>query len=310
MASKRAGGVIFDHKAWLSEFRSSKNFRELRLEIMQQTLKACESFKYTLEDGSEVVFSNYESVSRDARETMLYTDEEPPGRHVKGDEDSCFKTEVIVVNADCLEEAIRLKNKGFNPAVLNMASPKRPGGGYLSGAGAQEENLFRRTNYVQHLADPEKKFDPTREWKYRIPEFSCIYSKNVFIIRASEAEGYKFLANPVPMSFLALPAYPNPTLTKDKKKLIPLIAENTKRKIRCLLSAGLYYGHDSLVLSALGCGAFRNPASHMAQLFKDVLSEGRFANRYKHISFAILDDHNARGDGNFKPFLEVFADCT
>ena len=41
---------------------------------MQQTLKACENFKYTLEDGSEVVFSNDE---RDARETTLYTDEEP-----------------------------------------------------------------------------------------------------------------------------------------------------------------------------------------------------------------------------------------
>ena len=41
---------------------------------MQQTLKACENFKYTLEDGSEVVFSNHE---RDARETTLYTDEEP-----------------------------------------------------------------------------------------------------------------------------------------------------------------------------------------------------------------------------------------
>ena len=184
------------------------------------------------------------------------------------------------------------------------------GGGYLSGAGAQEENLFHCTNYMQHLADPETKFDPTKEWKYWIPEFSCIYSKNVFIIRASEAEGYKFLANPVPMSSLALPAYSNPALTKDKNKLIPVIAENTKHKICCMLSAGLYYGHDSLVLSALGCGAFRNPASHMAQLFKDVLSEGRFANRYKHISFAILDDHNARGDGNFKPFLEVFADCT
>ncbi|PFX18639.1 Serine/threonine-protein kinase Nek6 [Stylophora pistillata] len=178
------------------------------------------------------------------------------------------------------------------------------GGGYLTGAGAQEENLFRRTNYVQHLADPDKEFDPKRKWKYRIPEFSCIYSKNVFIIRASEAEGYMFLAHPVPMSFLALPAYPNPALTKDKKTLIPVIAENTKRKIRCMLSAGLYYAHDSLVLSALGCGAFRNPARHMAQLFKEVLSEGEFANRYKHISFAILDDHNARGEGNFKPFLE------
>lgn len=308
MASKRAGRVIFDHKAWLSEFQSSKNCRELRSEIMLQTLEACKNFKYSLEDGSEVIFADHASVSKDARKTALYIDEEPPERSEKGDEDRSFKTEVIVVNADCLEEAIRLKNKGFNPAVLNMASPKRPGGGYLTGAGAQEENLFRRTNYVQHLADPDKEFDPKRKWKYRIPEFSCIYSKNVFIIRASEAEGYMFLANPVPMSFLALPAYPNPALTKDKKTLIPVIAENTKRKIRCMLSAGLYYSHDSLVLSALGCGAFRNPARHMAQLFKEVLSEGEFANRYKHISFAILDDHNARGEGNFKPFLEVFAD--
>ena len=71
----------------------------------------------------------------------------------------------------------------------------------------------------------------------------------MFIIRASEAEGYKFLANPVPMSFLALPAYPNPTLRKDKKKLIPVIAENTKRKICCLLSAGLYYGQFSQLLA-------------------------------------------------------------
>ena len=51
MASKGAAGMIFDHKAWLSEFRSSKNLRELRSEIMQQTLKASENFKYTLEDG-------------------------------------------------------------------------------------------------------------------------------------------------------------------------------------------------------------------------------------------------------------------
>lgn len=166
--------------------------------------------------------------------------------------------------------------------------------------------MFRRTNYVQHLADPEKEFDPKRKWTYRIPEFSCIYSTNVFIIRASEAEGYTFLANPVPMSFLALPAYPNPTRTKDKERLIPMVAENTKRKIRCMLSTGLYHGHDSLVLSALGCGAFRNPARHMAQLFKEVLSEEELVNRYKHISFAILNDHNARREGNYQPFLEVF----
>lgn len=295
----------FNHRKWLTEFNSSKNFRQLRTDIIQQTLQACKNFKYTLEDGTEITFSDHESVSRDARKTLLHTDESPPER--QGDK---FETKIVVVNVDCLKEAIRLKSEGFSPAVLNMASSRRPGGGYLSGAGAQEENLFRRTNYVQHLADPDKEFDPKRKWKYRLPEFSCVYSTNVFIIRASEAEGYAFLQDPIPMSFIALSAYCSPPLTKDKQRLIPQFAEKTKQKIRCMLATGLYYGHNSLVLSALGCGAFRNPPRHVAQLFKEVLSEEEFVNRYRHISFAIIDDHNARGEGNYQPFSEVFAQPT
>jgi len=183
------------------------------------------------------------------------------------------------------------------------------GGGYLSGAGAQEENLFRRTNYVQHLADPGKIFDPGRKWSYRLPEFSCVYSKNVQIFRAAESQGYAFLENPVPMSFLAVAAYPNPQCEGQKspeRKLIPAFIEKVKKKIRLMLSVGLDQGHDSVVLSAWGCGAFRNPPRHIASLFKEVLMETQLKNRYQHISFAIIDDHNARGEGNFKPFLDVF----
>ena len=222
----------------------------------------------------------------------------------------CFQHQDLVI-LDYCKRLLRLKTVIRNN-INNHEDPHFvfAGGGYLSGAGAQEENLFRRTNYVQHLADPDKEFDPKRKWTYRLPEFVCVYSKNVFIIRASEAEGYAFLSEPVSMSFLALSAYAHPPLTKDKQRLIPQVAKNTKRKIRCLLSTGLYHGHDALVLSALGCGAFRNPARHMAQLFKEVLSEEEFVNRYKHISFAIFDDHNARGDGNFQPFHEVFSESS
>ena len=123
-SSKRPDQMIFDHKAWLSEFRSSKNFKGLRMEIIQQTLEACKNFKYTLEDGTEVSFADHGSVSKDARKTTLHIDENPSER---GDEDGSYTTEIVVVKADCLEEAIRLKNEGFNPAVLNMASPRRPG---------------------------------------------------------------------------------------------------------------------------------------------------------------------------------------
>ncbi|XP_068731511.1 uncharacterized protein [Montipora capricornis] len=295
---------VFDHKKWLKEFNSSRNRKQLRMEIMHQTLEVCKNFKYALEDGTEVAFSDRNSVSKDAQKTVLHKEVSPPKRKVK---DDVFETTITVVNADCLEVAIQLKSEGFNPAVLNMASSRRPGGGYLSGAGAQEENLFRRTNYVQHLADPDKEFDPERKWTYRLPEFSCVYSTNVFIIRASEAEGYAFLPHPVSMSFLALSAYCSPPLTCNKQKLNPEVADKTKQKMRCMFATGLYYGHDSLVLSALGCGAFRNPPRHVAQLFKEVLTEKEFVNRYKVISFAIIDDHNAKGIGNYQPFFDVFS---
>lgn len=156
------------------------------------------------------------------------------------------------------------------------------------------------------MADPKKEFDPNRKSFYRLPEFGCVYSTNVFVFRASEASGYAFLPEPTPLSFLAVAAYPNPQLTPNKHELIPEVAEMAKKKLRNMFAVALIHGHDSLVLSAWGCGAFRNPPRHVAKLFKEVLSETDFLNRFKHISFAILDDHNARGEGNYRPFAELF----
>jgi hypothetical protein len=128
MASKFSGErkrvEIFDSKTWLRLFDKPGQHRPQRIEIIEGTLKACEDFKYVLPDGKEVIFGDYESISRDARKTRLYDHEEPPA---KTDDSEIFTTDIEVINCDCLEEAIRLKNKGLNPAVLNMASPKRPG---------------------------------------------------------------------------------------------------------------------------------------------------------------------------------------
>lgn len=51
-------------------------------------------------------------------------------------------TIVEVKNADCLDEALRLKLElGLNPVVLNMASAKRPGGGTLRYFSASSHSL-------------------------------------------------------------------------------------------------------------------------------------------------------------------------
>lgn len=115
---------VFDAEAWLREFRKPGQHRPQRVKIIEQTLKVCEDFKCTLPNGEEVFFGDFESVSRDAQKTRLYVD------HVKlcsRPSNETRTTNIEVVNRDCLEEAIRLQSSGFNPAVLNMASPKRPG---------------------------------------------------------------------------------------------------------------------------------------------------------------------------------------
>ena len=87
--------------------------------------------------------------------------------------------------------------------------------------------------------------------------------------------------------------------------------EPIKNKIRTIFRIGLAHGHDSLVLGALGCGAFRNPPRHVARLFYEVMDELEFKNKYRRIVFAILDDHNAHQshnpEGNYKPFADEFA---
>jgi len=99
--------------------------------------------------------------------------------------------------------------------------------------------------------------------------------------------------------------------------LFPEAKASTRRKIQAILNIGLDNGHDAIVLSAFGCGAYRNPPSIMAQLFYEVISTGyagggeNLPRTYRHISFAIIDDHNSNKEhnpeGNFLPFQNKFA---
>jgi hypothetical protein len=51
----------------------------------------------------------------------------------------------------------------------------------------------------------------------------------------------------------------------------PKSASKTKRKLGAVLSIGLDHGHDAIILSAFGCGAFKNPPEQIAEIFKELL---------------------------------------
>ena len=60
------------------------------------------------------------------------------------------ESRTIVAPLDCLIAANPQVNHGRKVAVLSMANPRVPGGGYKKGKGAQEENLYRRSDAFRY----------------------------------------------------------------------------------------------------------------------------------------------------------------
>ena len=226
-------------------------------------------------------------------------------------------TVIHVSKSDCLKEAEALVKDGYNPALLNFASAGHPGGGVETGARAQEEAICRRSTLTRSIYS----FDVRYAKKYGYPlydgnhypiseslDYSMIYSPEVTVFREA-GPTYTLMEHPFNIAVItnaALNLGGNHTLRLTTDGHMPQRAKDiTRNKIRAILRVGLIKGHDSLVLGAFGCGAFKNPPTEMARLFKEVLSEDEFADRYRLISFAILSDHNDKS-GNFKAFKDVF----
>ena len=264
--------------------------RNFRKQVMQETLAVLERGTYVAASGKRVALDLAAVRERARRGRLAMLDETVPDERYDG--------AVEVVEGDCLVRALELADQGLRPACLNMASHTHAGGGYLNGAGAQEENLFRRTAYHLYLGEGCR----PDHIRYPLPDFAGVYSAEVPVLRGPESERYPFLDVPRAMSFIAVAAYARPPVIDGR--LTPDIAEKTLRKLRVIFQIAQREGHDALVLSALGCGAFRNPPSHMAELFGQVLDEG-WRRAFRVVRFAIFDDHNAGADGNLRPFRSV-----
>lgn len=224
------------------------------------------------------------------------------------------KTRFFVVNEDCLDLAQRLYEK--KPAVLNMASRRQPGGGVLSGSGAQEESIFRRTDifkYLYQFSDTGVQYGiEQRPERYPLDRnYGGIYTPRVKVFRKGEKDGYE-LTYSYNVDIISVAGMNRPEL-KDCEHVADYLVEPIKNKMRTILRIALLHEHTCLVLGALGCGAFRNPPAHIARMFHEVFDEPEFKGHFTEVYFAILEDHNSHKDhnpqGNYKPFAEEFANA-
>jgi uncharacterized protein (TIGR02452 family) len=268
--------------------------RERAAALGQDTQRILANGSYTTERGATVDLGPL--LARARAGTRSYPPDVALPAHLPGP----HATIVQVTNETTLAAARRLAAANARVAALNFASARHPGGGWLSGARAQEESLARASALVPCIAD-DPMYARHERMRDALYTSSAIYSPDVPIFRDDDG---RLLDEPYCVAMITAPAVnAGVVLERDRSRRSQISAAMRERVARVLAIAATN-GHDALVLGAWGCGVFKNDPAEIAGMF-DTALRGPFAGAFVIVVFAVLDTSPERRF--IGPFERAFA---
>ncbi|MGW4503916.1 TIGR02452 family protein [Streptomyces sp. NPDC004436] len=175
--------------------------------------------------------------------------------------------------------------EGPSVAVLNFASARNAGGGYVRGAKAQEEALCRASALYETLLEAPEYYAVHRAGVSTFYTDRVIHSPGVPVFRDDRGE---LMESPFRAGFLTSPAPNAGTILRQEPERAAEIPAALARRAERVLEVAALHGYRRLVLGAWGCGVFRNDPAMVAEAFRALLA-GRFAGVFERVVFAVLD---------------------
>ncbi|WP_299428074.1 TIGR02452 family protein [uncultured Meiothermus sp.] len=263
--------------------------RDVAAALGRSAVEAAHAGRYITKAGQEVVWRDAVQAACAAKLSIR------PDATLSSNQRIAFaETRVQVTNETTLGASQRLVECGLRPLALNFANGIHPGGGFLSGARAQEEVLCRSSALYQTLVN-----DPMYEEhrKRHLPDSTdwAIYSPDVPVFRRDDGTE---LPQPWILSFITCAAPYAPVIGQ------PQAGDLLQKRMHRVLAIARSYGHAALILGAWGCGAFVNDPHRTAMDFRQAL-ENDFSGAFSDIVFAITDWSPERKF--LGPFRDVFA---
>ena len=252
--------------------------RQRATKLGQETVRIIEAGCYTTEKGTVVEIGDL--LRRAVSGTCSY----PPNHPLPDPQIGNKETGIEVENATTLAAARQLIQAGYRPVALNFASAKTPGGGFLTGARAQEESLARSSGLYACL-NGNPMYDAHRAQPDPMYTSYAIYSPDVPVFRADDGV---LLDQPYLCSFITCPAVNAKVVLERHPPRRSEIRDAMGERVLKVLTIAAEKGHEAIILGAWGCGVFGNDPKEVAQLFREALTEA-FRGVFVRVVFAVLD---------------------
>lgn len=280
--------------------------RENLIQIAKETMQITNRGFYKINDKK---IDLIHSKDKDFESVVVYTPEklkmmmDEKENILKNSKQNRKKCKFYLLDADSFEVA-----KGFEDAlVMNFASPTRAGGGFLTGARAQEEALCRASTLYNSISTKKasEMYDYNKKIHSPIDSDYMLLSKDVCVFRDKQG---KLLEKPYNVGVFTIPAPNKNGRAKDiKQEELDYVM---KDRIRKFFITAIDNKYKTLVLGAWGCGVFGHEPQKVAQYFYDIFFEEEYENYFENVIFAILYGKDKIQDFSkiFKEKIENFDD--
>lgn len=230
----------------------------------------------------------FDQISFSVQNTEIYDDKvSAPSSSTIRPLDECEPIQVI----PCDTVSAIFKYGSGTTTVLNFASFRHPGGGYIKGAMAQEEALCTESFLYNVLVEFQDSFYAKNN------SFRC---NSMYKNRALYSPSILFQKEQQQFSCDVLTcAAPNRSGTDVSTEENASVLDS---RIKFVLDIALAHDPDVLILGAFGCGVFGQDPAQVASVFKKYLAAADLPYHFKKVIFAIPDSRNL----NFSVFENIF----
>lgn len=185
--------------------------------------------------------------------------------------------------------------------LLNFASARNPGGGFLNGAKAQEEDLCRCSGLYPCLLQCMDYYEANRGQSSLLYTDHAIFSPKVPFFKTSGTG--ELLPAPFLASVITMPAPNSGPFLDDNPKGGRQLEETFLRRWENVLRVARDQGVTKLILGAWGCGAFRgDPLMASKTARQAIIGDG---GKLDEIVFAI-PNRGRQSQANYAAFQSTF----